>query len=100
MGQQIEVLSTRTVGDVLLVDTNRSLGGQDGEGYEDPDAARSGVTFPALLSARLMDLDSQIDRVFTLSNTLTVRRRGGWPASEVERLSASVSEFFLFYTAR
>ena len=86
------------MGDVLLVDTNRSLGGQDGEGYEDPDTARSGVTFPALLSARLMDLDSQINRVFTLSNTLAVRRQGGWPPSEVERLSASVSEFFLFYT--
>ena len=66
--------------------------------YEDPDTARSGVTFPAVLSARLMDLDSQINRVFTLSNTLAVRRQGGWPPSEVERLSASVSEFFLFYT--
>ena len=98
LGQQIEILYTQTVGDVLLVDTNRSLGGQDGEGYEDPDTARSGATFPALLSARLMDLDSQINRVFTLSNTLTVRRQGGWSPGEVERLSASVSEFFLFYT--
>ncbi|MCQ3803905.1 MAG: hypothetical protein OXC98_00385 [bacterium] len=100
LGQQIEVLSTYTVGDVLLVDTNRTLGGQDGEGYEDRDAARSGLTFPAQLSARLMDLDPRINRVFTLSNTLTVRREGGWPPGEVERLSTSVSEFFLFYTGQ
>lgn len=97
MGQQIEVLSTQTVGDVLLIDTDRSLGGQDGEAYENPDAARSAATFPARLSARLMDLDSRIDRVFTLSNTLTVRRPGGWRPEQVERVSGSVSEFFLFY---
>lgn len=98
LGQKIEVLSTHTVGDVLLIDTNRTLGGQDGEGYEDPAAARSGMTFPAQLSARLMDLDPQINRVFTLSNTLTVRRQGGWARGEVERVSESVSEFFLYYT--
>ena len=98
MGQQIEVLSTHMVGDVLLIDTNRTLGGQDGEAYEDPDAARSGTTFPARLSARLMDLDPKINRVFTLSNTLTVRREGGWYPDGVERVSQSVSEFFLFYS--
>lgn len=98
MGQQIAVLSTETVGNVLLIDTDRTLGGQDGEGYEDLDAARSGATFPARLSARLMDLDPKISRVFTLSNTLTVRREGGWESEGVERVSASVSDFFLFYT--
>lgn len=82
---------------MLLIDTDRTLGGQDGEGYEDPEKARSGATFPALLSARLMDLDPGIDRVFTLSNTLTVRRVGGWAPDEVDRVSRSVSEFFLFY---
>lgn len=97
MGQQIEVLSTQTVDDVLVIDTNRTLGGQDGEGFEDAEAARSGVTFPARLSARLMDLDSRINRVFTLSNTLTVRREGGWPPQEVERVTGSVAEFFLYY---
>jgi hypothetical protein len=98
LGQQIAVLSTETVGDVLLIDTNRTLGGQDGEGYEDADSARLGVTFPARLSARLMDLDPKINRVFTLSNTLTVRREGGWESEGVERVSSSVSEFFLFYS--
>lgn len=97
LGQLIEVLSTQMVGDVLLIDTNRSLGGQDGEGYEDQDIARSANTFPAQLSARLMDLDPRINRVFTLSNTLTVRRKGGWVPDEVERVSETVSEFFLFY---
>lgn len=97
MGQQIEILSTETVGDVLVIDTNRTLGGQDGESYADSDAARSHKTFPARLSARLMDLDPHIDRVFTLSNTLTVRRAGGWMPEQVEQVSESVSEFFLFY---
>ena len=86
------------VGDVLLIDTNRTLGGQDGEGYADRDAARSGKTFPARLSARLMELDPYINRVFTLSNTLTVRRAGGWSPGQVEQVSESVSEFFLFYS--
>ncbi len=85
------------VDDVLLIDTNRSLGGQDGEGYEDPEPARSAKTFPAQLAARLMDLDPRINRVFTLSNTLVVRRQGGWAPDEVERVSRSVAEFFLFY---
>ncbi len=100
LGQEIKVLSTQMVDDVLLIDTNRSLGGQDGEGYNDPDAARSGTTLPAQLSARLMELDPRINRVFTLSNTLTVRRQGGWAPDEVERVSTSVAEFFLFYAGR
>ena len=98
MGQQIEILSTEMVGDVLLIDTNRTLGGQDGEGYANRDAARSGKTFPARLSARLMELDPHINRVFTLSNTLTVRRAGGWSPGQVEQVFESVSEFFLFYS--
>ena len=97
MGQQIEVLSTQTVGDVLLIDTNRSLGGQDGEGFEDREAAGSGDTFPARIAARLMDIDPGINRVFTLSNTLTVRRQGGWSSDDVEKVSESVSSFFLYY---
>ena len=98
LGQQIEVLNTHLVGDVLLIDTNRTLGGQDGEGYSDRDAALSGKTFPALLSARLMDVDPQINRVFTLSNALTVRREGGWSPGQVQEISESVSKFFLFYS--
>lgn len=100
MGQEIKVLSTHTVEDVLVIDTNRTLGGQDGEGYEDPEAARAATTFPAQLSARLMDLDPRVNRVFTLSNTLTLRRQGGWAPVEVERVSASVADFFLFYGDR
>ena len=100
LGQQIEILSTQAVGEVLVIDTNRTLGGQDGEGYEEAEAARSATTFPARLSARLMDLDPRINRVFTLSNTLTVRRQGGWAPEEVDRVSGSVSEFFLFYPGK
>ncbi|MXX00227.1 MAG: hypothetical protein F4Z41_10700 [Acidimicrobiia bacterium] len=99
MGQQIEILSTEMIGDVLVVDTNRTLGGQDGESYGDSDTARSQKTFPARLSVRLMDLDPHINRVFTLSNTLTLRRSGGWTGGQVERVSESIAEFFLFYPA-
>lgn len=98
MGQQIEILSTEMVGDVLVIDTNRTLGGQDGESYGDSETARSQKTFPALLSVRLMDLDPHINRVFTLSNTLTLRRSGGWTEGQVERVSESIGEFFLFYS--
>ncbi len=98
MGQQIEILSTEMVGDVLVIDTNRTLGGQDGESYADSDAARSHKTFPARLSVRLMDLDPHINRVFTLSNTVTLRRSGGWTEGQVEQVSESIGEFFLFYS--
>ena len=86
------------VGDVLVIDTNRTLGGQDGESYGDSDAARPHKTFPARLSVRLMDLDPHINRVFTLSNTLTLRPAGGWTEGQVERVSNSIAEFFLFYS--
>ena len=100
MGQQIEILSTEMVGDVVVIDTNRTLGGQDGESYDDSDAAGSQKTFPARLSVRLMELDPHINRVFTLSNTLTLRRAGGWTEGQVERVSESIAEFFLFYAGQ
>jgi len=39
MGKPIEVAASTIVGDVLLLDTDRSITGQDGVGYESAEAA-------------------------------------------------------------
>ncbi|MDX1449601.1 MAG: hypothetical protein R3246_11130, partial [Acidimicrobiia bacterium] len=78
-------------GDVLLVDTDRSLTGQDGQAMS-PGAVGHG--FPGRLAERLFDLDLGIDHVFVLQNTVTVRRPSGWD-EESAGLVTDVTNGFL-----
>lgn len=80
-----------------MIDTDRSLAGQDGEAFKGAEAAGRGTTFPARLAARLFASDSLIDHVFVMSNTVLVRRPKGWPAEAVDSASRTVSAFFRFY---
>ena len=96
MGQTIEVNST-VVGDAALFDTDRSITGQDGCGFGSVDVAQSAPTTAGLLAVRLFESDADIDHVFTLSNQVTIRRKGGW-TEEVTRSAAGViRDFFVFY---
>jgi hypothetical protein len=97
MGQTIEILRTSTVDYVLVIDTDRTLAGQDGEAFSGAERARAGNTFPARLATRLFDSDAAIDHVFVMSNTVSVRRPAGWPEPSVEAAAKVVSEFFVFY---
>lgn len=95
MGQTIDILETTVIGDALVVDTDRSLAGQDGEGFSRD--VTGDATFPARLAARLFEGDAGIDHVFVMSNTVTIRREGGWDSAAEDAARSVVSRFFRFY---
>jgi hypothetical protein len=97
MGQTIEIKKVSRVGRVLVVDTDRSLTGQDGESFTGSQTAGQIDTFPARLAVRLFEADSEVDYVYVMSNTVSVRRRIDWDADAMDRASAVVSEFFRIY---
>lgn len=97
MGQTIDILDTTVIGDVLVVDTDRSLAGQDGEAFSRPEQVADDGTFPARLANRLFQDDPAIDHVFVMSNTVTIRRPGGWDDERVDGTAGVVSRFFRFY---
>lgn len=100
MGQTIEIWDADVVGDVLLVSTDRSLTGQDGETYMPGHPIEPGATFPAHLAARLFESDPGIDHVYVMSNVLSVRRREEWDDASVAAARDVVSSFFRFYEAQ
>jgi hypothetical protein len=97
MGQTIQIWDTTVVGDVLIVSTDRSLTGQDGETYVPGDAIGADAIFPAQLAGRLFEADPSIDHVYVMSNVLSIRRREGWDDSSVASARDLVASFFLFY---
>jgi hypothetical protein len=94
MGQAVVVNKAVEMGDMLLIDTDRSFTGQDGVAVT---RDRPGEAVPGKLSERLFDLDAGIDHVFMLQNTVTVRRRGGWDEASKGRVVSAVEGFLLFY---
>ena len=94
MGQNVEIKDTVEIGDVLIIDTDRSFTGQDGHRIT-PESDRAGV--PGMLASRLFDLDIGIDHVFVLQNTVTVRRPGGWDEDHAGSVSDVAHTFLRFY---
>lgn len=82
------------MGDVLMIDTDRSFTGQDGQAIG-PDLDADGV--PAVLAGRLFDLGLGIDHVFILQNTVTVRRPGGWDDVASAAVADTTHSFLRFY---
>ena len=99
MGQTIQIWDTDVVDDILLVSTDRSFTGQDGESYGPGDPIGSDAIFPAQLAGRLFESDPSIDHVYLMSNVLSMRRTGGWDDSSVGAAREVVGSFFLFYEA-
>ncbi len=94
MGQPILIKRRDVRGDVLLIDTDRSVTGQDGTAF----ARDEGVTtIPGRLAEAIFAVDPEIDHVFILQNTVTVRRRGGWEEAVATAVESAVSSFFLHY---
>jgi hypothetical protein len=110
MGQTIQIWDANVVSDMLLVSTDRSLTGQDGETYRpntptngtptNGDPAATDAIFPAQLAERLFQSDSSIDHVYVMSNVLSIRRQGGWDDASVASTRDVVASFFLFYGAQ
>ena len=96
MGQTIEVKST-VLGDTALFDTDRSITGQDGQGFDSTVQAGADPTAAGRLAAQVFETDAGIDRVFVLSNQVTVRRDGGWNDEAVDGAAAAIRDAFVFY---
>ena len=94
MGQNVEIKDTVQMGDVLIIDTDRSFTGQDGHVIE-PGADGEGV--PGLLASRLFELGIGIDHVFVLQNTVTVRRSGGWDEDAAGSVTDVTHTFLRYY---
>lgn len=94
MGQNVEIIDTVQMGDVLIVDTDRSFTGQDGHAIT---AGAVGEGVPGVLAERLFALDLGIDHVFVLQNTVTVRRPGGWDEDSAGRVSDVTHTFLRYY---
>ncbi len=91
MGQNVEIRDIVTMGDVLLIDTDRSFTGQDGEAVS-PGETTEGV--PGVLASRLFKLGLGIDHVYVLQNQVTVRRPTGWDEATRDQV-ADVTRYFL-----
>ena len=94
MGQDVVIKDLVSLGDVIVIDTDRSFTGQDGQASI-PSSLADGI--PGLLSERLFGLGLGIDRVFVQQNTVTVRRPGGWDASVTDLVAEETSTFLRFY---
>lgn len=97
MGQPISVLQTTVVGDVLMIDTDRSITGQDGSGFASADEAADSATFPGDLAARIFAADEAVTNVFVASNQVVLERSGGWDEATADASATIVANFFVFY---
>jgi len=95
MGQTVEITDRTSLGDVLLVSADRSFTGQDGEVFSS--APIEPTTFPGQLAVRLFETDEALDHVYVMSNTVSLRRRGGWDDASTDRATDTISRFFRFY---
>jgi len=97
MGQRIEIESSQVVGDSVIITTDRSLTGTDGEGYSSADQASNSSTFGAKLASDLFESDDAISRVYIASNVVVVRRENGWTDDSNSAAAEVITEFFVFY---
>ncbi len=94
MGQTVFIRDHVVMGEVLLVTTDRSFTGQDGQAIT---TDSPGNAVPALLGAGLFDLDLGIDHVYVLQNTVTIRRPDPWDDEAVTRARDVISDFLRHY---
>ena len=82
------------MGDVMIIDTDRSFTGQDGQTIS---PGKLGNGAPGLLAARLYALGLGIDHVHVQQNSVTVRRPGGWDPETRDLVVAVAGSFLRFY---
>lgn len=95
MGQPIEVAEPTVLDAVAVFDTDRTLSGQDGESFSP--GAVAGETFPAELARRVFAEDPNADHLFVFSNTVSIRRSGGWDEETLAATHRLITDFFVFY---
>lgn len=94
MGQTVEINHTVQLEDLLIIDTDRSFTGQDGQAIS-PDSP--GEAVPGDLAERLFSLDIGVDHVFVLQNIITVRRPGGWDEDSADMATDVTASFLRHY---
>ena len=94
MGQTVVINSTVDLGDILVIDTDRSFTGQDGHAIS---AGEEGHSVPGILADRLFALDIGIDHVHVLQNIITLRRPGGWDEDTAGQAVDVAGSFLRFY---
>lgn len=95
MGQPIDVQSTAVRGEILSIETDRGITGQDGAVFE---AAESTTDdFPGRLAAEIFENIDGVTHVFVASNQVVIGREDGWDDAAAERAASVVSGFFVFY---
>ena len=99
MGQTINVSPPTVIGRVALFDADRTFGGQDGEAFSSGAQAGAGVTFPALLAARLFAEDRVLSNVYVYSNVVSVERPAGWDEASLDAVSGAIRDFYVVYDA-
>ncbi len=97
MGQPIELLKATVLGDVAIFDTDRSLTGMDGYTYRTASDAAADSTLAARLAEQIYEVESGATNVFVYSNTVSVRRPGGWSDEERDRVGTLIKHFFIVY---
>lgn len=95
MGQPVAIRNTVRMGQILLVDTDRSFTGQDGQTMT-PD--QPGHSVPGRLAARLFDLGLGVDHVHVLQNTVSLRRDRDWDDDTESTALSALEDFLRFYT--
>jgi hypothetical protein len=94
MGQTVVIRDLVEMGETILIDTDRSFTGQDGQTITPDDP---GTAVPAQLATELFALDLGIDHVYVLQNTISVRRPGGWDETSSQKVREAAGEFLRFY---
>lgn len=98
MGQLIEV-DHLVLGDVALFDTDRSLSGQEGESYAEPETAAASGTFPGQVAAALLTELPTIQSVYVFSNTISVKQSGGWSVESAETAAGIIRNSLVHYAS-
>jgi hypothetical protein len=93
----IAVQPPRIVGAVAVFDTDRSVTGQDGSGF-DATTAADATSIPGQLARRLFEADPDVDHVFVASSQVVVRRRDGWSDGARDRAADVIAGFFVHYS--
>jgi ferredoxin/flavodoxin---NADP+ reductase len=93
MGQKITVSAT-SFGNVAIFDLDRSLTGQDGMAFDDPP---NGKTPPELLARRLWEADGEMENVFVLSNTVSLKRQSDWTDDALDTVSDVITSLFVHW---
>lgn len=95
MGQQIEISAVVTVDTVALFETDRSITGQDGAGFDAPPV--EAATPPEELAIRLFDAVDGVERVFVASNQVTVKRSAAWDEGTLDAAQKVIGGLFVHY---